>query len=205
MKSQSPLLLALLFLGCHAEPEHEGTSNTSRSTPVMTDTNPNAALSGDEALPADFEVATLAGGCFWCIEAPFEKTPGILSAVSGYTGGHTADPTYQEIGTGRTGHTEAVQITFDPAVLSYADLLEIFWRQFDPTDAGGSFADRGSQYRTAIFTHSEEQRRIAEASRGALGDSGRFHLAIVTEIAPLDVYYPAEDYHQNYYKKNPAH
>ena len=186
MQSLVTLSLALLLLGCGEEPRPA-------STP------PPAAASQPEAT----ELATLAGGCFWCIEAPFEKIPGVLSAISGYTGGHVPNPTYREVSSGRTGHAEAVQITFDPSRTSYAELLDHFWQLFDPTDAGGSFADRGSQYRSAIFTHSDQQRRIAEASRAALGASGRFDLAIVTEITPLEVFYPAEDDHQNYYEKNP--
>lgn len=150
-------------------------------------------------------VATFAGGCFWCMVKPFEEWPGIIRVVSGYTGGHTINPTYEEVCSETTGHCEAVQITFDPEVFPYPKLLEIFWQQIDPTDAGGQFYDRGSSYRTAIFYHSEEQRAQAEASKAALLASGRFTKPIVTEIVPAAPFYPAETYHQGYHKKNPLH
>lgn len=152
-----------------------------------------------------FEKATFAGGCFWCMVKPFETQPGIESVISGYTGGHTINPTYEEVCSETTGHTEAVQITFDPEKFSYKDLVEIYWQQTDPTDAGGQFADRGSSYRPVIFYHNEEQRQIAEASKEALQNSGRFKQPIVTEIQPAEPFYPAEDYHQGFYKKNAAH
>ncbi len=154
---------------------------------------------------ARFEKATFAGGCFWCIEAPFEKVDGVKEVISGYTGGQKKNPTYHEVGTGKTGHLEAVQITFDPQKISYSELLEIFWRQFDPTDAGGSFVDRGSQYTSGIFYHNETQKELAEASKANLEKSGVFSKPIVTPIRPAETFYPAEDYHQDYYKKNPAH
>ncbi len=149
------------------------------------------------------EFATFAGGCFWCMVSPFEEEPGIVKVVSGYTGGHTHNPTYKEVCSETTGHYEAVQITFDPTVYSYRDLVELFWRQIDPTDEGGQFHDRGESYRTAIFYHSEEQRRIAEESKQALEESGRFSKKIVTPILPAAEFYPAEEYHQDYHKKNP--
>lgn len=161
------------------------------------------AMLPDES--SDYQTATLAGGCFWCIEAPFEKVEGVKEAVSGYTGGHLKNPTYRQIGTGTTGHLEAVQIKFDPNVISYEQLLEIFWRQFDPTDAGGSFVDRGPQYSSAIFYHSDQQKAQAEASKQKLAASGIFDKPIVTPIREAEVFYPAEDYHQDYYKKNPSH
>ncbi len=153
----------------------------------------------------DIEKATFAGGCFWCMVKPFETQPSIESVVSGYTGGHTINPTYEEVCSNATGHTEAVQITFDPKKFSYKDLVEIYWQQTDPTDTGGQFADRGSSYRPVIFYHNEEQRQIAEASKEALQNSGRFKQPIVTEIQPAEPFYPAEDYHQGFYKKNAAH
>lgn len=149
------------------------------------------------------ELATFAGGCFWCMVQPFEERPGIISVVSGYTGGHTDNPTYEEVCSETTGHAEAVQITFDPSLFTYEQLLEIFWQQIDPTDAGGQFHDRGASYRTAIFYHSEEQRQTAEASKQALQESGRFSEPIVTEIVAAKTFYPAEDYHQDYHRKNP--
>lgn len=159
--------------------------------------NPTESRTGSEAL------ATFAGGCFWCMVTPFDELPGIVSVVSGYTGGHTANPTYEEVCSDTTGHYEAVQITFEPDVFPYVKLLELFWRQIDPTDPGGQFHDRGSSYRTAIFYHSEEQRLQAEASKQELEASGRFDKPIATAILPASVFYPAEEYHQDYPKKNP--
>ncbi|MFP4531943.1 MAG: peptide-methionine (R)-S-oxide reductase MsrB [Desulfobacterales bacterium] len=156
-----------------------------------------------EKLPENFETATFAGGCFWCMEAPFEKIDGVYKVVSGYTGGQTADPTYEEVAAGRTGHAEAIQVSYDPEKVSYEQLLDVFWRQIDPTDAGGSFVDRGTQYRSAIFYHNAAQKKAAEASRKALSASGRFEKPLVTEIVPLNKFYPAEDYHQDYYKTHP--
>ncbi|EFM10579.1 peptide methionine sulfoxide reductase [Paenibacillus curdlanolyticus YK9] len=149
------------------------------------------------------ELATFAGGCFWCMVSPFEEMPGIISVVSGYTGGTTVNPTYEEVCRGGTGHTEAIQITFDPEQFPYAKLLEIFWRQIDPTDGGGQFHDRGESYRPAIFYHNEEQHQLAEASKRELDASGRFGLPVATAIEPASVFYPAEEYHQDYHKKQP--
>ncbi len=151
---------------------------------------------------AHLRKATFAGGCFWCTEADFEKTAGVVAVVSGYTGGKTANPTYAEVSTGRSGHIEAVQVLYDPAKTSYKELLEVFWRHVDPTDPGGQFVDRGPQYRTAVFYEDAEQKRLAEDSRKALERSGRFKKPVVTEILPLGEFYRAEDYHQDYYRKN---
>jgi len=151
------------------------------------------------------EKATFAGGCFWCMVSPFDKLPGIKGVLSGYMGGHVPNPVYEDVKKGTTGHAEVVQIEFDPAVFPYRKLLELYWPQIDPTDAGGQFHDRGSQYRTAIFYHTEEQRELAETTKRELAESGRFDKPIVTEIVPADVFYPAEDYHQDYYKKNAKH
>ncbi len=150
-------------------------------------------------------LATFAGGCFWCMVSPFEEQAGIEKIVSGYTGGHTENPTYEEVCTNTTGHFEAVQITFDPNVFPYEKLLEIFWQQIDPTDEGGQFFDRGSSYRTAIFYHNDEQKQAAEASKQALEKSGKFSKPIATLILPASPFYEAERYHQNYHKKNPLH
>ena len=152
---------------------------------------------------ANYELATFAGGCFWCMVHPFDKLPGVKEVLSGYTGGHTVNPTYEENSSGTTGHAEAIQVTYDPAKISYADLLKVFWRQIDPTDAGGQFVDRGNQYRSAIFYHNDEQKRLAEESRDRLAKSGRFKKPIVTEIVKAGPFYKAEEYHQYYYKKNP--
>ena len=151
------------------------------------------------------ELATFAGGCFWCMVSPFEEQPGILGIVSGYTGGHTENPTYEEVCSDTTGHYEAVQITYDPDVMPYQTLLEQYWQQIDPTDPGGQFNDRGHSYRTAIFYHNEDQRRLAEKSKQALAESGRFQKDIVTEIRPAAPFYQAEEKHQEYHKKNPFH
>lgn len=147
--------------------------------------------------------ATFAGGCFWCMEHPFEKLAGVSTVVSGFSGGSEVSPSYDDVARGRTGHTEAVQVTYDPAALDYATLLQVFWRQIDPTDPDGQFVDRGRQYRTAIFVHDAEQRRLAEASRAELAAAGRFEDPIVTEIVDFDAFWPAGDYHQDYYKENP--
>lgn len=148
------------------------------------------------------ETATFAGGCFWCIESAFEHVDGVRSAVSGYTGGRTENPTYEEVCSGRTGHLEAVQVTYDPARVSYAELLNVFWKSIDPTDSGGQFVDRGSQYRTAIYYHTDEQKRLAEHSKEALQKSGLFPKPIATEIRKAEKFYPAEEYHQDYFRKN---
>jgi methionine-S-sulfoxide reductase len=139
------------------------------------------------------EKATFAGGCFWCMVKPFDRYEGVLKVLSGYTGGWKGNPTYEEVSSGKTGHLEAVEITFDPSKISYERLLEIFWRQIDPIDEGGQFVDRGEQYKTAIFYHSEEQKRLAEKSKKELEKSGRFKKAIATEIRPAGKFYPAED------------
>jgi len=148
------------------------------------------------------EVATFAGGCFWCMEPPFEQLPGVVEVVSGYTGGHTVNPSYEDVSAGTTGHVEAIQVKFDPSKVSYAQLLDVFWRQIDPTDSGGQFVDRGSQYRSVIFYHSDEQKRLAEQSKAALNRSGRFDKPVVTEIVKASRFYRAEEYHQDYHKKN---
>lgn len=150
-----------------------------------------------------YELATFAGGCFWCLVPPFEVMEGVIKVVSGYTGGQKEKPTYEQVCSGNTGHYEAVQITFDPHAVSYEKLLELFWRQIDPTDPGGQFYDRGSTYCTAVFFHNEEQRKKAEASKRILTKSGQFDKPIVTEIFPASTFYPAEEYHQNYHQKNP--
>lgn len=152
-----------------------------------------------------YEKATFAGGCFWCMVKPFDQYPGIISVVSGYTGGNKENPTYKEVCADNTGHYEAVQITFDASIFPYQKLLEIFWQQIDPTDAGGQFYDRGSSYKTAIFYHSEQQKELAEASKKELETSGKFNKPIVTEIIPAKTFYPAEEYHQDFYKKDPGH
>jgi len=145
--------------------------------------------------------ATLAGGCFWCMEPPYDELDGVLATISGYAGGKKKNPTYEEVSSGTTGHTEVVQVTYDPKKISYSKLLEVFWRNIDPLTPNRQFCDAGSQYRAAIFYHDESQKRLAEASKQAVAK--RFKKPIVTEIVPAGEFYPAEDYHQDYYKKNP--
>ncbi len=165
-----------------------------------------AAAEDKAALPAAGQtaVATFAGGCFWCMEPPFDKLDGVLSTISGYTGGSKVDPTYHEVSDGGTGHAEAVEVTYDPSKVTYQELLDVFWHNVDPLDAGGQFCDRGSQYRTAIFVHGDEQKRQALASEQALVDGKRFEQPIATEIVPAGPFYAAEDYHQDYYQTNPV-
>jgi peptide methionine sulfoxide reductase msrA/msrB len=148
----------------------------------------------------DLRSAIFAGGCFWCSEADFEKIDGVIEAISGYSGGHEGDPTYEEVAAGGTGHAEAIQVIFDPREVTYTELLDFFWRHIDPTDPGGQFVDRGSPYRTAIFYRDEEQKRLAELSKMELIESGVFDKPIATEILKLENFYRAEDYHQDYYK-----
>jgi peptide-methionine (S)-S-oxide reductase len=148
--------------------------------------------------------ATFAGGCFWCMEPPYDKVQGVISTTSGYMGGTKLNPTYEEVSTGTTGHAEAVQVVYDPGKVSYAQLLHIFWRNVDPLTPNAQFCDHGPQYRSAIFFHDAEQKRLAEESKRQLESSGRFKAAIVTEIVPAATFYAAEDYHQDYYQKNPV-
>jgi len=176
-------IISILFLGGCQFPA--GTQNLETTT--MKD---NAQL----------RIATFAGGCFWCVESDFEKLPGVVKVISGYTGGQKDNPTYEEVSSGETGHVEAVQVFYDPSQITYEELLDYFWRHIDPTDPGGQFVDRGQQYRSAIFYHDEEQRRLAEKSRDTLTKSGRFKKPVVTEIIPFTHFYEAEDYHQDYYK-----
>lgn len=151
------------------------------------------------------EAATFAGGCFWCMVEPFDSRPGIESVISGYTGGDIENPTYEQVCSNTTGHVEAVQITFDPEIMPYEQLVETFWQQIDPTDAGGQFNDRGASYQTAIFYHNDKQKEIAEQSKAQLDASGKFNKPVVTEILPAKPFYPAEEEHQDYYKKQSFH
>ncbi|WP_347339438.1 peptide-methionine (R)-S-oxide reductase MsrB [Pseudodesulfovibrio sediminis] len=153
---------------------------------------------------SNVEIATLAGGCFWCVESDLEKLPGVIEVVSGYAGGEEPDPTYEQVSSGSTGYREAVQVHFDPTKVTYAQVLDHYWKHFDPTDAGGSFGDRGFQYTSAIFYHNEAQLEIAEASKQALDASGRLENPVVTPIIKFTTFYPAETYHQDYYKHNPV-
>ncbi|MDH3637823.1 MAG: peptide-methionine (S)-S-oxide reductase MsrA [Gammaproteobacteria bacterium] len=149
------------------------------------------------------EIATFAGGCFWCMEPPFDKLDGVVSTTSGYIGGHIINPTYEQVSAGRTGHAEAVQVVYDPAKVSYEELLTVFWRNVDPTTADRQFCDRGSQYRTGVFYHNNGQKQLAEESKRALETAKVLPKKIVTEIVSAGEFYPAEEYHQDYYMKNP--
>ena len=153
----------------------------------------------------NFKTAVFAGGCFWCMVEPFDSLDGIEQVLSGYTGGHVENPTYEEVCSGTTGHTEAVEITYDPSKMSYEELVNIYWQQTDPTDASGQFADRGDSYRPVIFYENAEEKAIAEQSKRELDASGRFTKPIVVSIEEKETFYPAEDYHQDFYKKNNAH
>lgn len=155
-------------------------------------------------VPPGMAVATFAGGCFWCMEPPFDNLPGVTATISGYTGGRTANPSYEEVSSGATGHAESVDVIYDPKKVSYEKLLEVFWVNIDPTVKDRQFCDTGTQYRTAIFYHDDAQRKAAEASKAALDKSKPFKEPIVTQIVMAGAFYPAEDYHQDYYKKNPV-
>jgi peptide-methionine (S)-S-oxide reductase len=162
-----------------------------------------AAAPAQQGPPAEKRaVATFAGGCFWCMEPPYDKLPGVISTTSGYIGGTTVNPTYRQVVTGGTGHTEAVQVVYDPAKITYEKLLEVFWRNVDPFDAGGQFCDRGDSYRTGIFVHDQEQLRLAQESKKQV--EAKLKKPVVTEILLAPKFYPAEDYHQDYYLKNPV-
>jgi peptide-methionine (S)-S-oxide reductase len=153
---------------------------------------------------ANQATAIFAGGCFWCMEPPFDKLDGVISTTSGYTGGHKPDPTYQQVSAGKTGHTEAIEIVYDPDKISYAELLDVFWRNIDPTTVDGQFCDWGSQYRSEIFFNSALQQQLAEKSKSALEKNKPFKEPVVTAISKASIFYPAEDYHQDYYLKNPV-
>jgi peptide-methionine (S)-S-oxide reductase len=163
----------------------------------------HAQSGGGQASDARYEKATFAGGCFWCMEPPFDELTGVISTTSGYTGGRTKNPTYEEVSSGVTGHAEAVEVVFDPTKITYARLLEVFWKNIDPLTPNRQFCDSGTQYRSGIYYHTEEQKRLAEASKKALESSGRFEQPIVTEIVAVSAFYRAEEYHQDYYRKNP--
>lgn len=157
------------------------------------------------AQPPKLAKATFAGGCFWCMEPPYDELPGVVSTTSGYAGGEEKNPSYQQVSAGITGHAEVVQVLYDPAKVGYQKLLEVFWRNIDPLVKDRQFCDTGSQYRTAIFYHDDNQKKLAMESKLALEKSGKLKAPIVTEIVPLKQFYPAEEYHQDFYKKNPVH
>ncbi len=164
---------------------------------------PPTAQDGPKAESSKTASAIFAGGCFWCMEKPFDGLPGVTATTSGYTGGTLAGPTYEQVSSGNTGHIEAVRIDYDPSLVSYSTLVDVFWRNVDPLDARGQFCDKGYQYTSAIFHGSEEEKRVAESSKRALEESGKFQAPIVTRILPATEFYDAEEYHQDYYEKNP--
>jgi len=182
--------LSLLTTACSKTESDEPFDNTGMKPAAIN-------ISGDE------EIATIAGGCFWCIEAPFEKIEGVKQVISGYAGGTEPDPTYKQVSSGNTSYREVVQVYFDSDIISYSEILDIYWKQFDPTDEGGSFYDRGHQYTSAIFYHDEVQKHVAVDSKETLNKVGIFSKSIVTPIIEFTTFYPAEDYHQDYYKKDP--
>ena len=184
-------MLATL-LGCESPNAESGSSATKPSAGQS-----SAVLSNSSG------IATFAGGCFWCTEADFDKVPGVISTTSGYIGGKVANPTYKQVSSGKTGHVEAVQVSFDPSKTDFAKLLAAYWPTIDPLTPNGQFCDRGPQYRSVIFYHSEEQKQQAETSKAELEASSRFAQPIITEILPATEFYPAEEYHQDYYLKNP--
>ena len=177
--------------------------SASSTTPPPSKSAPSATPAKATAAPASSQ-AIFAGGCFWCVEASFEKVPGVISVTSGYTGGTKINPTYEEVGAGGTGHAESVRIVFDPTKTSYTKLLDVFWHNIDPTQANGQFCDHGNQYRSAIFYLDESQHRLAEDSKRKLAASGRLEAPIVTQIVAAGPFYPAEGYHQDFYKKDPV-
>ena len=181
------LISMMILTGCQSGPERA--ERTEASEPVS----------------AELRVATFAGGCFWCMQPPFDRLDGVVSTVVGYTGGEEENPVYEEVAGGQTSHLEAIEVRYDPEVVSYERLLYVFWRSIDPTDEGGQFADRGAHYTTAIFYHDEEQRELAEASKAELEASGPFEKPVVTVLRPAEVFWVAEEYHQSYYQKNRTH
>ncbi|MFT7485881.1 MAG: peptide methionine sulfoxide reductase msrA/msrB [Candidatus Paceibacteria bacterium] len=204
LKSPFVSLLLLSLVSCTARDSQSSATSTSIEQVGRPDSStPTRSMLPVAGVPME-RVATFAGGCFWCMELPFEELPGVSAAISGYTDGKVEFPTYRAVCSGTTGHTEAIQVHYDQSLVSYDSLLAVFWRQIDPTDAGGQFVDRGSQYRPAIYFHDAEQEQAALASRAALGESGIFKDPIVTDIKAFSVFYPAEDYHQDYYGKNPT-
>jgi peptide methionine sulfoxide reductase msrA/msrB len=202
MKVIVVLLGFLLIAGCTAVVDEEQMKEQEHTLEEESRVLEESHMKAEEG---EIKEAIFAGGCFWCMEAAFEEEEGVVEAISGYTGGEESAASYKEVSSGSTGHYEAVIIRYDSARVSYARLVDLFWRQIDPTDDGGQFADRGSQYKTAIFYLDEEQKAVAEASKKALEESGKFDMPIVTEILPASEFFEAEEYHQDYYKKRTAH
>ena len=187
-------MLFVIFTLTNTQSRNYKTENNEKETEIMVDVDKDK-----------YKIATLAGGCFWCMEPPFERLDGVVQVTSGYSGGTEVNPKYEEVASGRTSHAEAVEIVYDPEKITYEKILEVFWMNIDPTQADGQFADRGPQYRTAIFYHDDEQKIQAEESKRKLEESGKFDRPIVTSIEPYKSFYKAENYHQDYYRKNPIH
>lgn len=207
------MIAVVPLVGCQsADDGKEGSSETTVSSDddesQNTQTTSRDRATGQSPVTPEVEeglaVATFAGGCFWCMEPPFEKLDGVRSVVSGYCGGDEKEPAYKEVARGETGHAESVQITYDPDEIDYEQLLEVYWRNIDPTDSEGQFVDRGPQYRPAIFYHDADQKELAEASKRRLEESGRFDEPVVVEIVPASTFWKAEAYHQDFYKKRPG-
>jgi len=205
---------ALLVAACGSEASPAGEAATQSQDPAaetepmtaegMTAAGPGEAAPDEASLAGDMrEVAIFAGGCFWCMEGPFDELPGVVETTSGYTGGEEVDPTYEEVSSGATGHAEAVRVIYDPERIGYEELLDVYWVNTDPTTADRQFCDRGNQYRPAIFHVNPEQQRLAEASKREIEASGRLPGPVVTEIVRAGRFYPAEEYHQDFYRKNP--
>jgi len=197
------IALACACVSCGAEPSTLPTPEPGQAEPARS-SEPTSALDAPPVPPEPgTAIAIFAGGCFWCMEPPFDALEGVVSTTSGYTGGDVPDPSYAQVSQGGTGHIEAIQVVYRPEQISYAKLLDVFWRNVDPLDDGGQFCDRGPQYTTAIFALDDQQRAAAEASKQALSAAGRFEREIVTPIRPAVAFYSAEDYHQDYYEKSP--
>lgn len=188
-------------VGVAQEPEDVAASQPADSAASQSAGQPEEVY---DLAPPGMGIATFAGGCFWCMEKPFESIDGVVAVISGYTAGPEENPTYKQVSSGSTGHTEAVRVIYDPNKVKYSLLLDVFWRNIDPTQANGQFVDKGAQYRTGIYFHDESQRQDAEASRAGLLSSGKFK-TVVTEIEAATVFWPAEVYHQDFYKKSPGH
>jgi peptide-methionine (S)-S-oxide reductase len=195
------IVSVLLSLGVLALAACATNASGDKSTEVSAPTNTTDAPPVD---PAVLDTATFAGGCFWCMEPPYDKIEGVQSTISGYAGGEQPNPTYDEVAGGRTNHTESVQVVYDTTAVGFERLLEVYWHNVDPLDDRGQFCDRGRQYRPVIFYHDARQQRLAEASKQELVASNRFDQPIVVPVQPLDAFYPAEEYHQNFYQKNPT-
>lgn len=204
------IIFLVLIIGCANIEKQSQTSMLEQNKTTQINSKNNIMINNtnnitEKKMEGNIQVATFAGGCFWCMEAAFQIKEGVISAVNGYTGGIKPNPTYEEVSSGSTGHLEAVEVTFDANIITYKELLDIYWKSVDPTDNGGQFADQGSQYKTAIFYHDENQKEVAIASKKAIGASDVFDKPITTPILPAKKFYIAEEYHQDYYEKKSLH